>query len=129
MNSEDKLKIRKMRSKGDSYAAIADIIGVSANTIKSFCRRNNLQNTEFKDEKFQNECKNCNKKLIILEKQKTKIFCCDKCRWQWWDRHRDRVSRKAVTFKCKNCGQNFESYSKRLFCKHPCYISWRFNIS
>jgi len=37
-----KEQITQMRSEGFSYAKIAAALGISENTVKSFCRRNNL---------------------------------------------------------------------------------------
>jgi uncharacterized protein YjcR len=35
-------EIAKMRSEKMSYAQIASVLGLSANTVKSYCQRNNL---------------------------------------------------------------------------------------
>lgn len=131
MDSEEKLKIRKMRSQGETYARIAEIIGLSMNTVKSFCRRNELKCLDLEDRKTKDTCKNCNKKLIIQEKQKLKIFCSDACRFKWWNKNRDKMDKKATCIiKCKHCRKKFEGYIniKRLFCSHSCYISYRYNI-
>jgi uncharacterized protein YjcR len=42
MTSFQKEQIHRMRSAGMGYAKIAASLGVSENTIKSYCRRNNL---------------------------------------------------------------------------------------
>jgi len=34
--------ITQMRTRGDSYSKIASALSISENTVKSFCRRNNL---------------------------------------------------------------------------------------
>ena len=130
MTSEEKIKLRKMRFDGESYTKIAAVIGVSANTIKSFCRRNNLQNIESENNEPKNTCKNCNKKLTVSEKQKPKIFCCDNCRFMWWKNNRDKMQKKAIyLIECKNCKKIFESYgnNKRVFCEHSCYVACRFS--
>ena len=42
MNNLQKEQIVILRANGESYSKIADVLGISINTIKSFCRRNNL---------------------------------------------------------------------------------------
>jgi DNA-directed RNA polymerase specialized sigma24 family protein len=45
--TEQKQKLHKMRLEGSSYSKIASALGISENTIKSiksYCRRNNLNN-------------------------------------------------------------------------------------
>ena len=42
MNSNQKQRIERLRTQGESYAFIAKELGISVNIIKSFCRRNNL---------------------------------------------------------------------------------------
>ena len=47
MNHQQKEDIRQMRAEGHSYAKIADRLGISENTVKSYCRRNNLGGVAF----------------------------------------------------------------------------------
>jgi len=42
MTQQQKEKIIKMRRGGFSYSRISTALGISENTVKSFCRRNNL---------------------------------------------------------------------------------------
>jgi uncharacterized protein YjcR len=42
MTSFQKEQIHRMRSAGMGYAKIAASLGISENTIKSYCRRHNL---------------------------------------------------------------------------------------
>jgi len=130
VNSEDKSKIRNMRFKGETYAKIARVIGVSANTIKSFCRRNNLQNLDADECESKNICKNCSVQFDNIRSNKK--FCSDKCRLIWWSKNSDKLRKTAVyNLECKHCGKNFESYGndKRLFCSRPCYFSHRYSVS
>ena len=127
MDSEEKLKIRKMRSQGETYAKIAEAVGVSANTIKSFCRRNNLQNLDTEDEEIKNVCKNCK---ASINERKNKKFCSNECRSSWWSKNTDKLCKTAVyELKCSCCGTEFESYGNksRKFCSRKCYFSNRFN--
>ena len=130
MVTEEKIKIRKMRCKGESYARIAEILRISANTIKSFCRRNNLQNTKFEDYEMKNICKNC--KASIDSGRKNKKFCSDGCRLNWWNKNSDKLRKVAIySLKCANCGIAFESYGNknRKFCSRSCYFNYRFDSS
>ena len=42
MTEEQKTKIQQLRQRGMGYIRIAQALGISENTIKSFCRRNRL---------------------------------------------------------------------------------------
>jgi endogenous inhibitor of DNA gyrase (YacG/DUF329 family) len=61
--------------------------------------------------------------------RKEKKFCSDKCRMTWWNRHLDKVKRKAVyEYICPHCGKPFTVYgnSHRKYCSHECYVADRF---
>jgi len=125
-------KIRRMRADGTSYSMIAAFLGISENTVKSFCRRNGLGSTVAKPMEMSeddNHCKNCGKHVVQVPKQKPKKFCSQKCRLTWWNANREKISKKALyEFKCKYCSVPFKSYGNkhRLYCSHRCYISDRF---
>ena len=47
MTDNQKAQIIKLRAAGNGYGKIAQTIGISVNTVKSFCRRNDINgNTE-----------------------------------------------------------------------------------
>ncbi|AKA72357.1 helix-turn-helix transcriptional regulator [Clostridium scatologenes] len=133
MTDIQKEKIHKMRKEGQSYSKIALALGISENTIKSYCRRNNLgankakeQNTE---KKINTSCRHCGKPLIQGTKGQPKKFCSEECRRAWWKMNQGKSNRKAFyKLKCVGCGKKFESYGnkKRKFCSHTCYINYRF---
>lgn len=119
MTLEEKIKVQKMRFSGESYSKISQTLKLSENTIKSFCRRNNLQSYE--EVEISENCKNCGKAIANIEKHKPKKFCSDNCRFNWWKNNKDQIKKKALyVIKCSNCGLIFESYgnSKRKFCSH-----------
>lgn len=132
MTDNQKDKIRRMRADGSSYSKISEFLGISENTVKSFCRRNGLGNIAEKPMEVPedaNHCKHCGKSLVQLPKQKPKKFCSNECRLIWWNANRDKLSKKAFyEFKCKCCGIPFKSYGNkhRLYCSHRCYVSDRF---
>lgn len=134
MTEHQKSQIIKLRREGNGYGTIAGILGISLNTVKSFCRRNAADtmiptetHTDFTGEITC--CENCGKKIRQISGRKKKRFCCDKCRTTWWNSHLDRVQRKAIyNFKCPNCGKEFHIYGdkRRKYCSHACYIADRF---
>ena len=119
-------KIKQMRDAGFSYSKIAAAMGISENTVKSFCRRNNLGGFDIKVscEALDDRCRQCASALIHIIGAKKKRFCSDKCRMTWWNSHPESVNKKAVSyFNCTQCGAAFESYSnkKRKYCSRACY--------
>ena len=77
MDDKQKEKIIKLRAKGKGYKTISNMLGMNVNTIKSFCRRKNI-NAETASkllERIPTEttfCDNCGREV----KQKKKRFCC-----------------------------------------------------
>lgn len=136
MTDSQKKEIEKLRAKGDGYGKIARTLGVSQNTVKSYCRRNNIAvgstagiETPVPVETGTSFCECCGKKIRQIFGHKTKRFCSDACRNKWWNSHLDLVKRKAVyKYKCPGCGREFEVYgnSHRKYCSHTCYIDHRF---
>jgi endogenous inhibitor of DNA gyrase (YacG/DUF329 family) len=121
MTYDEKATVKQLRLDGLSYAQIAAATGISANTIKSFCRR-------FDASKLL--CRNCGKPLEQIAGQKPKTFCGDWCRRAWWKAHRNAMRKKAVyTARCAYCGKHFEGYGNRSrkYCSHACYIKDRFD--
>lgn len=124
MTDEQKQQITTMRRDGAGYGKIAVILGISINTVKSFCRRHNLVT-----KKTTSVCEQCGKPIEQNPGRKRKRFCCDACRNKWWNAHPELVKRKAVyTFTCLNCGKKFSVYgnSHRKFCSYACYVEYRF---
>lgn len=133
MTAEQKQKIQQMRGEGQSYMQIASVLHISENTIKSFCRRNNLGIAKNSKPQTAKEmliiCKQCGKPLIQGKKGQHKKFCTEVCRHTWWKVNNGQLAKKAwYTLTCAECGKVFESYGnqKRRFCGHACYIKNRF---
>lgn len=125
MTNQQKEQIRTMRLQGVGYIKIGKSLGISNNTVRSFCRRNGL------GDKSKNAvaCKQCGKLIKNIPEQKPKKFCSDSCRNTWWNEHRDCVNRKAnYEYICICCGRNFTAYGNnhRKYCSHACYITDRF---
>ncbi len=138
MNMGQKQKIHELRGNGQSYKQIALALGISENTVKSYCRRNikmaaeteaTIIDKQIRIEEFHTICKHCQKPLVQAVKGQPKKFCSEKCRRLWWKANESRLNRKAYySLTCSMCGVKFESYGNRnrKFCSHACYIKKRF---
>lgn len=125
MTDLQKEKIIAMRLHGIGYVKIGELLGISNNTVRSFCRRNGLGSAA----KNTAQCKQCGKPMKFISKQKPRKFCSDHCRILWWNSHLDQVQRKAhYPFVCANCGASFTAYGNknRKYCSRQCYIDGRF---
>lgn len=126
MTTEQKKQIKTMRLQGMGYVKIGQALGISNNTVRSFCRRNGLDGDAAKNSIV---CQHCGKPVKIVPKHKPKKFCSDACRTAWWNSHMKSVNRKAVyQFTCAFCGKSFTAYGNkgRKYCTHGCYIADRF---
>jgi len=131
MTGLQKQRIEYLRGKGESYAVIAAELGISTNTVKSYCRRNNLGVGYIAELPTETEeaCENCGKPLQHTPGSKHKRFCSDKCRLLWWKTHPESMNQKAVyNFTCANCDIVFSAYGNktRKYCSHDCYVNHRF---
>ena len=127
MTSEQKLQIEEYRKNGIGYKQIAKNIGISVNSVKTYCRRNNLCSEDLQKKDTVREL--CGKSIVQTKGRKRKRFCSDSCRNKWWNTHLDQVKRKAnYEFVCPVCEKVFTVYgnSKRKYCSHECYIKGRF---
>ena len=112
MTQEQKQKIQDMRRKGLGYKKIANWLDLSENTVKSYCQRNNLNNLNADNNSKNNDlsanattsqtideaictCKQCGKTFLQKPKTRPKTFCCDKCRYAWWNAYRCKLKRRA----------------------------------
>lgn len=133
MTDEQRLQIRKFRTEGYSYGKVAQVLGISENTVKTYCKRNGLGGNLAITQNTTNEdvvaCLCCGSPIKVIPGRKEKKFCSDKCRNKWWNSHLDMVNRKAnYNFECAYCKKPFIAYgnSKRKYCSHECYIADRF---
>jgi endogenous inhibitor of DNA gyrase (YacG/DUF329 family) len=132
MTDTQKVLITDLRGKGYGYKKIAQMTGISENTVKSYCRRNSVPMTTVVDTpSADNEhfCLSCGFPVTQKSGRKNKKFCSDRCRNKWWNTHLDQVKRKAIyEFTCPTCGGPFSAYgnANRKYCSHECYIEDRF---
>ncbi len=87
MTPDEKSRLSTMRKAGRSYTEIADALGISKNTIKTFCRRNGLtpevENAPVEIAPVSTTdrlCPHCGKPVIQPQGRKEKKFCSDTCR-------------------------------------------------
>ena len=136
MTEEQKTQIANLRGEGYGYVRIAQTLGISENTVKSFCRRKKLAGRAAASQVMpaavrdgNQFCLCCGKEVAQTPGRKEKKFCSDRCRNKWWNGHLDHVKRKAnYEFICPQCKKKFTAYgnAKRKYCSHECYIAHRF---
>lgn len=136
MTKEQKNRISRLRQAGFSYNQIADELGISKNTVSTFCRRNGLtgpaegiSEMPADDIPAEKPCRQCGKPVAQTPGRKEKKFCSDLCRNRWWNAHLSQVKRKAMyAYTCPTCGGTFFAYGNRnrKYCSHECYIEGRF---
>ena len=85
MTNAERDYIIRYRQSGKSCAEIARILGLSANTVKSFCQRNSIvpiaPNTQASLPTLsETVCLCCGEKMELQPHRKPKRFCSDSCR-------------------------------------------------
>lgn len=124
MNDTQRKAITDLRLKGCSYSQISIKVGLSENTIKTFCRRNNLKAEDIANAigPQKGVCECCGKPTVMIEGKKPKRFCSSSCRNKWWNSNLDKVNKKAhYEFVCVRCHKPFTAYGnkERKYCCHP----------
>jgi predicted nucleic acid-binding Zn ribbon protein len=104
MTATQKREIMMYRSRGVSYASIAEHLHLSINTVKTFCRRNALDTTDIPRRKNVSSAKQCVQCGETLSGgRSTRVFCSDLCRLKW---HRKNKKPNAV---CGQCGRTYHN--------------------
>ena len=88
MNSIEREQIITLCTAGQSYTRIADALGISVNSVKSFCRRNALSGCTGSSVKHikaeaplgATACEQCGCPVRQTPGRKHKRFCSDTCR-------------------------------------------------
>ena len=129
MTEQDKALLTGYRQQGKGCTEIARLLGVSVNTVKSYCRRNGIS-AEVKPKLDmplvrKGKCKQCGAEIKQTEHRREKQFCSDRCRMRWWHAHRSD-SRSAVEHICPECRRTFVTDRIQKYCSHECYILSRF---
>ena len=130
MTDAQKIQIGHLREAGLGYKKIAEQMGLSENTVKTYCKRHGFGgNMAQQGETKKDVCLCCGMPVKQNPGRKQKKFCSDKCRNKWWNAHLDKVNRKAVyEYECPFCKKPFTAYGNknRKYCSHECYIADRF---
>lgn len=121
MTSSQKARLLEMRQAGMSFAQISADLGISKNTLKSFCRRVDADI----DAAVTSACARCGIHFAAKGKRR---FCSEGCRYAWNYSHRILSVHNAVEKKCVCCGKCFFRYasSHRKYCSRACYIADRY---
>lgn len=131
MTKNEKEKVCYFRTmEGLGYKTIAAKVGVSADAVKGYCRRNGMTGVAKKQPV--SACRYCGKELPEQKTGRKRKFCSDRCRNQWWKEHPQLVTRTAYYHSvCHCCGKEFAAYAHRgqKYCSHACYITARFRKS
>lgn len=129
MTETQRKEIQRLRQAGMGYVKIAHSLGLSTNTVKSFCQRNPILELSPAQEKPNHVCPQCGSPIQSTEEHKSRRFCSDSCRAHYWTEHQKQITRQsAVTTICAVCGKSFEDYARkaRKYCSHACYIVGRY---
>lgn len=132
MNDTQRQQIEKLRTDGLSYGKISEALGLSINTIKTYCRRHGFGGvvaTSAQIDETGHFCLCCGIPVVQTFGRKEKRFCSDRCRNKWWNQNLDKVNRKAnYEYICLCCKKPFTAYGNknRKYCSHECYIEDRF---
>ena len=106
LTEKQRATISLMRSHGVAYARIARHLELNANSVKTYCLRNNITiNPELEqvDDPEGIWCLHCWREISLRKGSK---FCSQECRRTWWKHHRTLISQ---TITCANCGQHAPS--------------------
>ena len=81
MDEMQKNQIGILRQSGFSYQKISNMLGISINSVKSYCRRHQLGGDKSNSSSYNvtDKCEQCSKPVKQIPGRKMKRFCCDQC--------------------------------------------------
>ncbi len=101
MTETDKQLIFELRVKGVGYKAIAAVLGINRDQIRQFCKHFGLEGDAAivalnirERVKTKELCANCYLTISQKGTGRTRRFCGDKCRRQWWKKNREAMLKK-----------------------------------
>lgn len=83
MSNLEKERIKELRGQGLQFNEISESLGISLNSIKSYCRRENIELGE------RIVCKQCGRPVNQNLNKRKKEFCSDRCRLKYWRAHKN----------------------------------------
>lgn len=99
MTENQKKQILQCRQLGFSYAEISRKMGISVNSIKTYCKRHGLGGIRANSNMLSQiitTCEYCDMSVKQNPKRKQKRFCSDKCRNRWWNAHMSQVKKSKL---------------------------------
>ena len=126
MTQEQKILILHYREQHMTYRQIGEKLGLSPDTVKTFCRRNGAQAGKTA-QSAEGRCRNCGAPVHPLPGRRERLFCSPACRTAYWRKH--NLLGKDPRY-CAGCGALLTGGSaSRKYCSHACYIRHRFGSS
>ena len=126
MTQEQKILILHYREQHMTYRQIGEKLGLSPDTVKTFCRRNGAQAGKTA-QGAECRCRNCGAPVHPLPGRRERLFCSPACRTAYWRKH--NLLGKDPRY-CAGCGALLTGGSaSRKYCSHACYIRHRFGSS
>ena len=123
MTKEQKTLILHYREQHMTYRQIGEKLGLSPDTVKTFCRRNGAQ-TGKTAQSAECRCRNCGAPVHPLPGRRERLFCSPACRTAYWRKHNLLGGTPRY---CAGCGALLTGGSaSRKYCGHACYIRHRF---
>ena len=109
MTKEQKTLILYYREQHMTYRQIGEKLGLSPDTVKTFCRRNTPQEDRT-EASASSQCRNCGAPVHPLPGRRERLFCSPACRTAY-------------------CALLTGGSASRKYCSHACYIRHRFGSS
>ena len=126
MTKEQKTLILYYREQHMTYRQIGEKLGLSPDTVKTFCRRTTPQEDRT-EASASSQCRNCGAPVHPLPGRRERLFCSPACRTAYWRKH--NLLGKDPRY-CAGCGALLTGGSaSRKYCSHACYIRHRFGSS
>ena len=126
MTQEQKILILHYREQHMTYRQIGEKLGLSPDTVKTFCRRNTPQEDRT-ETSTSSRCRNCGAPVHPLPGRRERLFCSPACRTAYWRKH--NLLGKDPRY-CAGCGALLTGGSaSKKYCSHACYIRHRFGSS
>ena len=128
MTEEQGIQIVKLRGQGLGYKQIANMVNLSRDSVRSYCKTRGLTGYVSAVQMNMKElmergdaCGFCGGPMKKASTGRPRRFCCEECRRRYWKGHREEIKRSDKA-------ETFESYGNknRKFCCHEHYIKFRF---
>ncbi len=90
MERENERKIVEYRKAGLGYKRIAFLLGISKNTVASFCKRNVMDRDTAGLVRY---CRRCGKPFVLDRRHINQVFCSHGCKYSWWNERRKQEAK------------------------------------